>query len=211
MDSSPERARLMDAAYRTLVASQGASLSVNEVLRLAELSTRAFYRHFGSKDELLLALFRQDADRVAARLRQAANSDSPATSLIAFVQAMLRITADPRRRERVLIMSSEEIGRAKGFASERQRYHTLVQDELVRILERGRSEGTFPLARPSSDAGWIRAAIQHAFDEQIAGAAAATANESAELLADFALRAVGAVDAPPRRTRAEAGRADRPR
>ena len=50
-------------------------------------------------------------------------------------------------------MSSEEISRAKGFAGERQRYFTLVQGELVDILERGRADGTFPLARPASDAG----------------------------------------------------------
>jgi AcrR family transcriptional regulator len=190
VDQSREREQLVDAAYQTLVSSGGTSLSVNEVLRAAKLSTRAFYRHFGSKDELLLALFRQDADRVAARLRRAADADSPTAALLAFVQAMLRITADPRRRQRVLVMSSEEIARAKGFAVERQRYHALVQDELVRILERGRADGTFPLARPSSDARWVRAAIQHAFDEQIAGSAAATPNETAELLTDFALRAL---------------------
>lgn len=194
MDQSSERDRLVDAAYQGLVASGGTSLPVNEVLRAAGLSTRAFYRHFSSKDELLLALFRQDSDRVAARLRRAAASEPPAAALLAFVQAMLRITADPRRRQRVLVMSSEEIARAKGFAAERQHYHSLVQDELVRILERGLADGTFPLARPSSDAGWIRAAIQHAFDEQIAGSAATAPNETAEVLADFALRSLGARD-----------------
>ncbi|OXM64100.1 TetR/AcrR family transcriptional regulator [Amycolatopsis vastitatis] len=195
MDQSSERDRLVDAAYRTLVSTGGASLSVNDVLQAAELSTRAFYRHFASKDELLLALFRQDSDQVAARLRRAAAADSPAAALRAFVQAMLRITADPRRRQRVLVMSSEEIARAKGFTAERQRYHALVQGELVALLERGRADGTFPLAQPSSDAGWIRAAIQHAFDEQISGSGAVTPNETAELLTGFALRALGARDA----------------
>lgn len=192
MDQSSERDRIIDAAYRALASTGGTSLSVNEVLRSAELSTRAFYRHFDSKDELLLALFRQDSDRVTARLRRAAAAEPPAAALLAFVQAMLRITADPRRRQRVLVMSSEEIARAKGFTTERQRYHTLVQGELVRILERGRADGSFPLARPASDAGWIRAAIQHAFDEQIAGSAPAAADETAELLTAFALRALGA-------------------
>ncbi|MBE8516992.1 TetR/AcrR family transcriptional regulator [Amycolatopsis sp. H6(2020)] len=192
MDQLSERDRLMDAAYRTLVATRGGGLSVKEVLRTAELSTRAFYRHFESKDELLLALFRQDSDRVAARLRRAADAEPPAAALLAFVQAMLRITADPRRRQRVLVMSSDEVARAKGFTTERQRYHALVQGELVRLLERGRADGTFPLTRPASDAGWIRAAIQHAFDEQIAGTATAPPNETAEVLTGFALRALGA-------------------
>lgn len=192
MDQSSERDRIIDAAYRALAATGGASLSVNEVLRSAGLSTRAFYRLFGSKDELLLALFRQDSDRVAARLRRAAAAEPPAAALLAFVQAMLRITADPRRRQRVLVMSSEEIARAKGYLAERQRYHALVQGELVHILERGQVDGSFPLTRPASDAGWIRAAIQHAFDEQIAGTAPAAPNETAELVTGFALRALGA-------------------
>jgi len=119
VDQSSERDRITEAAYRTLVATGGTSLSVNEVLRAAELSTRAFYRHFDSKDELLLALFRQDSDRVAARLRRAADTEPPPAALVAFLQAMLRITADPRRRQRVLVMSSEEIARAKGFTAER--------------------------------------------------------------------------------------------
>jgi AcrR family transcriptional regulator len=192
VDQSSERDRIIDAAYRALAATGGTSLSVNEVLRSAGLSTRAFYRLFDSKDELLLALFRQDSDRVAARLRRAAAAEPPAVALLAFVQAMLRITADPRRRQRVLVMSSEEIARAKGYLTERQRYHALVQGELVHILERGRADGSFPLTRPASDAGWIRAAIQHAFDEQIAGTAPAAPNETAELLTGFALRALGA-------------------
>ena len=42
--------------------------AVADILREADLSTRSFYRHFESKDQLLCALFRREADAAAARL-----------------------------------------------------------------------------------------------------------------------------------------------
>ena len=54
-----ERSRIIEAAYRCLVDSGGGGLSVTGVLNAAGLSTRAFYRHFDSKDALLLAMFRE--------------------------------------------------------------------------------------------------------------------------------------------------------
>ena len=64
-----ERMRIIDAAYRCLLARDGATVSVTAILAEAGLSTRAFYRHFESKDSLLLALFRRDSDRLRAEAR----------------------------------------------------------------------------------------------------------------------------------------------
>jgi AcrR family transcriptional regulator len=41
---------------------------VADILNEADLSTRSFYRHFASKDQLLCALFRREAEAAAARL-----------------------------------------------------------------------------------------------------------------------------------------------
>ena len=41
------------------------------------MSTRAFYRHFESKDELFLAMLRQEADALAGRLDRIAD-EAPA-------------------------------------------------------------------------------------------------------------------------------------
>ncbi|HVW42944.1 MAG TPA: TetR/AcrR family transcriptional regulator [Amycolatopsis sp.] len=186
-----ERAAVMDAAYRALTASKGASVSVTDILRAAGLSTRAFYRHFESKDELLLALFRRDAERVMNQSDAAASAECPRDALANFLAMYLRIAADPRRRRRMLVLSSPEITRARGYAEERRRFNAVQEAAIAAILERGLANGSFPYAKPASDARWIRAALSNAFDEQVAGTTR-TADDVVAELTDFALRALGA-------------------
>ena len=181
---SAERARIMDAAYRTLVANEGVTLSMTELLTTARLGTRAFYRHFASKDELLLALFRRDAGRLGERLAAVATGP-PLTALAAFAEAVVR----PRSRHR--LMSAEAIRRAAGYSAESRRFHTETADRLAGILARGRADGSFPLADPRPDARWIHAALARAFEEQTSGNAPVPAVEAARQVIDFALRALG--------------------
>jgi AcrR family transcriptional regulator len=186
----------MEAAHRVLTANEGAAISIADVLSAAQLSTRAFYRHFDSKDGLLLAMFRQDADRVLAELQTAsASAPSAAEALRAWITGMLRLTADPRRRRRALVLDSAEVIRAKGYHAERARYETAEVAALAQILHRGHGDGSFPLARPATDAAYVRAALQQAVGEQLSQTAAVGAEESAERVVGFALRALGAPDA----------------
>jgi AcrR family transcriptional regulator len=190
-----ERTRIMDAAYRALVADEDATPSMSELLDAAGVGTRAFYRHFGSKDELLLALFRRDAQRMAERLAKVTAAGTPREALTAFVDTMLRVTEDPRRRRRVRILSSAAIARARGYTEESRRFQDMLQDLLVEILTRGRGDGSFPLADPAPDARSMRAALLAAFLEQIDGTADVPAAEAARQVTGFARRAMGAVEA----------------
>ena len=83
---SAERERIIKAAYRCLAETSGGGASVGDILKAAGLSTRAFYRHFGSKDDLLLAMFRRDSERLLAELQgaaaRAANGGGPPTSSV---------------------------------------------------------------------------------------------------------------------------------
>jgi AcrR family transcriptional regulator len=196
LSPAAERAKIMEAAHRVLTANEGAAISIADVLSAAQLSTRAFYRHFDSKDGLLLAMFRQDADRVLAELQTAsASAPSAAEALRAWITGMLRLTADPRRRRRALVLDSAEVIRAKGYHAERARYETAEVAALAQILHRGHGDGSFPLARPATDAAYVRAALQQAVGEQLSQTAAVGAEESAERVVGFALRALGAPDA----------------
>jgi AcrR family transcriptional regulator len=183
----------MEAAYRILAENEGATISIAGVLSAAELSTRAFYRHFDSKDGLLLAMFRRDADRVLAQLQTAAAAaPTAAGALRAWITGMLRLSGDPRRRRRALVLDSAEVNRAKGYRAERARYEAAEVAALTQILHRGHGDGSFPLARPDTDAAYIRAALHQAVGEQLAQSAAIGANEAAERVLDFAFRALGA-------------------
>ncbi|MEW2547289.1 TetR/AcrR family transcriptional regulator [Streptomyces sp. NPDC047002] len=188
-----ERARIVEAAYRCLAASDGASASVGEILAAAGLSTRAFYRHFGSKDDLLIAMFRDDADALTAEMRAVtAAASSPADALRRLVRGTLRLTSDPRRRRRVLVMVSEETVRAKGYAAERARIDAEAEGLIAAILAGGRSAGDFRgVCDIAADAGCIGALLRQAVDEQLAHPSRDGARAAAERVIGFALRAVG--------------------
>ncbi|MFJ6852427.1 TetR/AcrR family transcriptional regulator [Streptomyces sp. NPDC091271] len=193
-EQAAERACIIDAAYRVLAASEGASASVGDILAEAGLSTRAFYRHFGSKDDLVLAMFRRDTDRVMAELQSSiASAPTPEDALRRFVDGTLHLAADRRRRQRVLVMTSEQAMRARGYAAERTRSQVGQEAVVALVLEQGREGGAFPWAKdPGADARAICALVRQAFDEQISGAANVSAQESADRVVDFALRALGA-------------------
>jgi AcrR family transcriptional regulator len=56
-----ERRALIDAGIAVLRRTGSEGCTVADVLEEAGLSTRAFYRHFASKDELVLAIYEHDA------------------------------------------------------------------------------------------------------------------------------------------------------
>jgi len=64
-----DRQRALAAARCLLTARGIRDLKVETVLREAGLSTRAFYRHFGNKHDLVRALIEQSSRDVAERTR----------------------------------------------------------------------------------------------------------------------------------------------
>ena len=68
-ESEDELRILLDAALVVMERNGYTDAAVADILREADLSTRSFYRHFESKDQLLSALFRREADAAAAPCR----------------------------------------------------------------------------------------------------------------------------------------------
>ena len=67
-EAGDERSRLMDAALHVMRRNGFQGASVQDILDYAGLSTRAFYRQFRSKDDLLLAMFRTASDPDVAQV-----------------------------------------------------------------------------------------------------------------------------------------------
>ncbi|MET7770969.1 TetR/AcrR family transcriptional regulator [Nocardia sp. NPDC005366] len=163
-DRNAERRRIIDSAYRLLADNHGISLPITAVLDASGISTRAFYRHFETKDALMLAMLRDDSDAVRQMLvEEAAAAVDARTALRGWTRYMLALAADPRRRSRALVLTSDEIRRARGYADERQRYTAGQDIELLRLLRRGVDDGSLPGAHPESDAPLIRAVIEEGF------------------------------------------------
>lgn len=63
-----QRERLLDAARRALQESDFGSVRVSDVVRAAGMSSRSFYDHFATKEDLLLALIHQAGGNLTAEL-----------------------------------------------------------------------------------------------------------------------------------------------
>jgi AcrR family transcriptional regulator len=188
-----DRQAIIDAAYWCLYEPHSGPVPVAAILDRAGLSTRAFYRHFASKDELFLAMLRQEADALAGRLDRIALElpGSPADQLAAWVEMMFDLAYDPELRMHLTVIDSDEVRAAKGYRETRERLHAERERSLERVLQRGRDDGSFPLADPKRDPVAINAVVSRELTISAPGNAEELQNARARIL-DFALRALGA-------------------
>lgn len=156
-----ERAAIIDAAYRCVAEAGDQPVRVSTILVNAGVSSRAFYRHFSSKDDLLLALVAQECDLLAADLDRIADrdTDSPAEQLAAWIATMFEVRTEPRHRLRIAALDSDEVRAAAGYREVRERCFASRERSLTRILTRGRLDGSLPSADPAIDAMAISALV----------------------------------------------------
>lgn len=135
---------LLDAAFAVLGRVGIDGLTVAEVLSEAGLSTRAFYRHFPSKDDLVLALFASESERAATRHKSAlADLADPERALDAWIDGVLALAYEPRRAQRTRVLRAEGARLRRDHPAE---FATIVAEELVpleAILRAGVENGSF--------------------------------------------------------------------
>jgi len=141
---------------------------VAAIVRRARLSNQAFYRHFRSKHELLVAVLDHGvtllADYLTARMAEAAD---PTARVRAWIRGMLEQAKNPRGAEatRPFALARSRLAqrfRAEVASSERQ-LTALVRD----ALEEARASGALPSVEPAEDAetlyhltmGWLEARL----------------------------------------------------
>ena len=151
-EAQAERAKLMDAALKVMKLNGFQGASVQDILDEAGLSTRAFYRQFRSKDDLLLAMFRTASARdVEAVAKRTSNGDTPLQRLHAWIDEMLAIAFDRRRLSRIVTFNASA-RQAVGFDDECEYMRERFTAPLVEALQAGVDEGTFSSTRPEDDA-----------------------------------------------------------
>ncbi len=191
--NTDDRHGIIDAAYNCLSEPHSGPIPVAAILERAGLSTRAFYRHFASKDELFLAMLRQEGEALAGRLDRIAEElpDDPVAQLTAWVEMMFALAHDPRLRMHLTVIDSDEVRAAKGYRETRELLHAVRERSLERLLQRGRDDGSFPLADPQRDSVAISAVVSRELTISAPGTAQDLQCARARVL-DFALRALGA-------------------
>lgn len=186
-----ERRAIIRAAFKCLAEPHTGAVPLAAVLARAGLSTRAFYRHFESKDALFLAMQQSAGRALGRRLDQIADDadGTPADLLAQWIRVSFEVIHEARLHGRALVLDLEEVRSAKGYLSGQEQWRLDRERALAALLRRGRDDGSFPLTRPERDAAAIRAVVSHELsrlgpDGDWAGACDAAV--------DFALRAVGA-------------------
>jgi AcrR family transcriptional regulator len=191
--SDDDRGWIIDAAYSCLSEPHSGPIPVAAILQRAGVSTRAFYRHFESKDELFLAMLRQESDALAGRLDRIADEapGAPVDQLKAWIGQMFGWMHDEEMRMHLTVIDSDEVRAAKGYRETRERLHADRERSLVEILRRGRDDGSFPLADPEHDAIAISAVISREMVNQSPGDEEKL-RRSLDWVLEFALRVLGA-------------------
>jgi len=130
------------AAVELLRTTGKADFTVLEVVEQAGMSLRAFYQHFATKDDLLLALVEVTIHQHAASARRRVDAATgPEGKLEALVRSMFgsQETDDPASRGLVLFHWHLADTRSAEFAATIQPYVEIVEG----IVEAGIAEGTF--------------------------------------------------------------------
>jgi AcrR family transcriptional regulator len=164
----PDTRRAILAAASESLREQGVQgLSIAAVLQRAELSTRAFYRHFESKDELVSAVFLEMARTEKRRLRRrmVAAAD-PVDAVAAWIDGRLDLAFSETIKSDLRHMSLE--AQSQSFASPEliQPAYAEMLEPLIDQIQRGLQQGAFRDVDPMSGAQSIQGVVWASTERQ---------------------------------------------
>jgi AcrR family transcriptional regulator len=182
---------LVKAVRRLLRRERYSDVTLAAILAESGLHTRAFYRHFQTKDEVLLAIYQEDAEKLHEILTGRIDAAvSPTDGILAWIDEMLRLQFDPRAiafistfRERAASEAMERLGAGKVF-------DPLLVEPLIRVLVAGRDDGSLPNAVPEVHAAFIYALVWHGLDSIPGRRREDRWAEARRLVVDFTLSAL---------------------
>ena len=165
------RVAILSAATEIVRAEGVGALSIAQVLSRSRLSTRAFYRHFDSKDQLVSALFLEMARVEMLRLRQLmASASDPVRAVAAWIDGRLDLAFNDQIRSDLRKMSLE--AQSQMFAAPDlvgPAYDEILRP-LVEQLECGRDLGLFTAIDPDNEALSIQGVVWSNVERQWANA-----------------------------------------
>ncbi|MER8104322.1 helix-turn-helix domain-containing protein [Kitasatospora sp. NPDC094016] len=170
------RARLLAAAGELFLAVGFARTSIEDVCAAAGYTRGAFYSNFAGKEDLLLALFDdQAADRMAelAKLAGAGEALAPQERARLLVEALLRV--EPAETGWILLFLEFRLlaARSEGLAERVAEHDRAVAQALAAVLERALPELVPAGATARQTAQVILAAREGLLARTAAGGAAA--------------------------------------
>jgi AcrR family transcriptional regulator len=197
-----ERSMLIKATRRLLRREKYDRVTLAAILDESGLHTRAFYRHFQSKDDLLQSIYRENAEKLhrvlVARVEAA---PSPAEAVAAWIDEILRLRFDPRSVAYVSIFDDPVAREAMESSGAARASASLIRGPLVRALAEARDDGTLPSAVPEAHAAFVSALVWNDLSWVPPGHHRDRWATARELLVSFVMSGLGRTQEPPRRSR----------
>ena len=161
----PTVRREIVAAASTTLREQGVrGLSIATVLERASLSTRAFYRHFDSKEELVAGVFLEAARVEKRRLRRRmASASTEIEAVAAWIDGRLDLAFDDSIGSDLRRLSLEAQSQSPGLV---QPAYAEMLKPLDDALQRGLQAGLFNHIDPAADAQFIHGVVWAGINQQ---------------------------------------------
>jgi len=127
---------IVEATYRVIERSGSFDPKLRDILRESGMSTQAFYKHFRSKDELLLLLLDDGRRRLLSYLEHRMNkTTSPAGRVRAWIEGVLAQAADPQAASRTRPFLANRDRLSEQFPAEHQTSVDLLVELLAAAIE----------------------------------------------------------------------------
>ena len=190
----PDTRRAILAAASAALREHGVQgLSVAAVLQHAQLSTRAFYRHFQSKDELVSAVFLDMARAEKRRLKRRMAAEDPVAAVVAWIDGRLDLAFSENIKSDLRRMSLE--AQSQNFAAPDliQPAYAEMLEPLIDQIQRGLDQGAFHGVEPASGAESIQGVVWACTERQWA-TGDCERTEVRERTLQFCLRGLGVTE-----------------
>lgn len=161
---------LVAVTRQILLKKNGSGFTLNEVLEESGLGTRAFYRHFASKDEVALAVFAEAAEREAKRLHSRMKfASDPIEGVVAWIDARLELGFDQRLAASLRPLTEEAVRASRRFPRQLEPAFNRTLEPLIEQLNQGIASGTFDGIEPIADAKAIHHVVSGVVEQRWTG------------------------------------------
>jgi AcrR family transcriptional regulator len=161
--SAQQQKAIVDAARR-LVDERGSGFTTQELIAEAGIALQTFYRYFGGKDQLLLAVIEDLIGEAAVALEeQAQGVPNPADRLRFYITSMLQSVGPGNARGPAQFVTSEHWRLHQLFPDEVARASQPIVDLFARELRAATDTGRFHSTDPTRDAWFTMRLVMSTF------------------------------------------------
>jgi len=155
MDITPRQLEIIEAAGKILTSSGVSGLTIKNLAKEMQFSESAIYRHFTSKEEIILAMLEYLAITIDERLENAIRAaDEPEAKFTAMFQSQFAFF-ESQRHFVVAVFSDGLLKESQSINEAILKLLGIIVKNLFPILLEGQQKGVFSNAVPLEDLMYI--------------------------------------------------------